>query len=386
MVKTLIFLLSLLISFAEEVQENKSESSTTVSTDTNFENFKAKYSVALSDPFSYSKSTAKPLMYIIFAPWSATYESFRENSLTDPLIKEYLRLFEVIYINGDDENYRSLLPKRYWTQVYPAVIAFSESGKLGYVRGEDTVEPKLFYKHVDFWFEKWRANYLEATGKKPIHPMKYFYEEDYKSKDKLKNKLGFLLKTGWVVQGKPINLANKIVTVKNGKRETKLPLHLFTDESRVKIEALALLNMREKTSLVPGPYSAKFTKILDTIPAITQAKNAAKSPVLLLLDPDESFTEKLYSYNAQNPKTANSLTYVEKYLSGKTLSPQMANVFSYHYGVEYPAAMILKSGYENRVYSNLKNPSEIYSLITDEDLIQQSKSAGPQKTSTSHTE
>lgn len=380
MVKTLIFLSFIIISFAEEVQENESKSNTTVTTNADFNNFKTKYSVALSDPFSYSKSISKPVIYIIYAPWSATYKSFQESSLTDPLIKEYLRLFEVIYINGDDENYRSLLPKRYWTQVYPAVISFGDSGKLGYVRGEETVDPKRFYKQLDFWFEKWRLDYRLTNGKKPIHPMRYFYEEDYKTKDKLRNRLGFLLKTGWVVQGKPVNLAHRIVTIKNGSRENKLPLHLFTDDARVKVEKLATQYMREKTSLVVGPYPIKFTKTLDTIPAITEAKKAAKLPVLVLLDPDESFTEKLYSYNDQNPKIANSMTYVEKYLSGKTLSPQMANVFSFHYKLEYPAAMILKSGYTNRVYSNLSNPAELYSLITDEDLIQQSKSQASQKT------
>ena len=70
------------------------------------------------------------------------------------------------------------------------------------------------------------------TGKKPIHPMRYYFEEDYKSREIVKSKAGYLLKTGWVVHGKPRLIRNKVVTMVDGQTETYLPLHLFTDISR----------------------------------------------------------------------------------------------------------------------------------------------------------
>ena len=96
-----------------------------------------------------------------------------------------------------------MLPKRYWTRQYPALIAFSESRELGYLRGEDTVDTERLYKSLDFWFEQWRKDKETISGNKPVHPMRYFYEEDYKSRESVTSKKGFLLKTGWIVHGKP---------------------------------------------------------------------------------------------------------------------------------------------------------------------------------------
>lgn len=375
------FMFLVLLNYANVPTQEISQDQTQSTSNAQFEQFKNQYSVALSDPFSYSRIKQKPVLFVIFATWSNTYEIFQKNYINDPLIREYLSLFEVIQINGDDKNFKELLPKRYWTDIYPAIIAFSESKTLGHLRGEDTVDVELFYKQIDFWFEQWRKDIELVSGKKPIHPLRYFYEEDYKPAKKVRGKPGYLLKTGWIVQGTPKKLSANVITFLQGNRETKIPLHLFTEESKKLLEKVAMISMREEASLVPGPFPIEFSDTLDNIPSINRAKIEAQKPVLLLIDPQEIFLKKLYDFNSQNPKTANTLSYVKKYIAGKSLSPAMASSFANFYKLEFPAIMVLRAGHNQRTFSNLSDPAEFYKIISEESLMQktQAKTVGASK-------
>ena len=353
----------------ESVQSTLQSTPTTLSIQIN--KFKSRYGVALSDPLGHSRKLNKPVLYLIYAPWSNTYQVFDRDSMNDPIIFEYMNLFEVIKIRGDMDQYKKMLPKRYWTRQYPALIAFSESRELGYLRGEDTVDTERLYKSLDFWFEQWRKDKETISGNKPVHPMRYFYEEDYKSRESVTSKRGFLLKTGWIVHGKPIEIRNKIVTMVDNQSETYLPLHLFTDHSRELVKNQAFASMKESASLIPGDFPLNFSNKVDSIPSINAVKDKSNLPVLVLLDPEESFLDKVKRYNIDNRKTANTLTYVKKYIAGKSLAKQMADIIATFYKVEYPAILVLKAGTENRSFSNLGDPEELYQIINDEDLIRE---------------
>ncbi len=373
MVKTLICLLCFITYANAEIESVESTvESTSTTLLAQIHEFKSKYGLALSDPLSYSRKVNKPLLYLIFAPWSNTFQVFDRDSMNDPIIYEYFSLFEVVKIRGDMDQYKRMIPKKYWTREYPALIAFSESKELGYLRGEDAVDTKKLYRSLDFWFEQWRRDMEVSTGKKPIHPLRYYFEEDYKTRQAVKSKHGYLLKTGWVVHGSPREIRNKVVTMVDGQRETYLPLHLFTDKSRKLVERKAFVSMRESASLVPGDFPLNFSENLDSIPSINEVKFKSEKPVLVLLDPAEEYLTKLKNYNSDNRKLANTLTYVKKYLAGKLLSKPMAEIIATFYKVEYPAALVLQSGTDNRSFSNLKDPEEIYTIIDNENLIRES--------------
>ena len=355
----------------ESVESTPQSTSSTLSVLIN--EFKSQYGVALSNPLNYSRKVNKPVLYLIYAPWSNTFQVFNRDAINDPVIYEYMNLFEIIKIRGDMDEYKKLIPKRYWTRQYPALIAFSELRELGYLRGEETVDTKKLYKSLDFWFEQWRKDKELKTGKKPIHPMRYYFEEDYKSREIVKSKTGYLLKTGWVVHGKPRLIRNKVVTMVDGQTETYLPLHLFTDKSKKLVLQAAFSAMKESASLVPGDFPLNFTNTVDSIPNINELKKKSELPILVLIDPEELFLTKLKDYNSENRKTANTLTYVKKYIGGKSLAKPMAEIIAKFFRIEYPAALVLQNGIENRTFSNLNDPEEFYRLLSDEDLIRDPK-------------
>ncbi len=381
MVKILICLFYFSTCIYAEIESVESASETTSTTLlAQIQEFKSRYGAALSDPLNYSRRANKPVLYLIFAPWSNTFQVFQRDSITDPLIYEYLSFFEVIRIRGDMDQYKKMIPKKYWTRQYPALIAFSNSRELGYLRGEDTVDTKNLYRSLDFWFEQWRKDREVVTGKKPIHPMRYYFEEDYKSRQLVKSRTGYLLKTGWVVHGTPQYIRNKIVTMIENQRETHLPLHLFTDESRKLVQQRAFTSMRESASLVPGDFPINFSDTLDSIPSINDVKFKSNRPVLVLLDPEGEYLTKLENYNSDNRKVANTLTYVKKYMAGKLLSEQMAEIVATFFRVEYPAALVLQSGTDNLSFSNLKEPEELFTIINNENLIREATMEGQEKT------
>ena len=135
----------------------------------------------------------------------------------------------------------------------------------------------------------------------------------------------------------------------------------------------AFESMKESASLIPGDFPLNFSNIVDSIPSINEVKEKSNLPVLILLDPEESFLTKLKRYNSENRKTANTLTYVKKYLGGQSLAKQMADIIATFYRVEYPAALVLQAGTENRSFSNLEDPEELYQIINNEDLIRENK-------------
>ena len=73
--------------------------------------FKSQYGVALSNPLNYSQKVNKPVLYLIYAPWSNTFQVFNRDAINDPLIYEYMNLFEIIKIRGDMDEYKKLIPK-----------------------------------------------------------------------------------------------------------------------------------------------------------------------------------------------------------------------------------------------------------------------------------
>ena len=90
MVKFLICLMGFITCVNAEIESVESTPQSTSSTlSVLIAEFKSQYGVALSNPLNYSQKVNKPVLYLIYAPWSNTFQVFNRDAINDPVIYEY---------------------------------------------------------------------------------------------------------------------------------------------------------------------------------------------------------------------------------------------------------------------------------------------------------
>ena len=93
MVKLFICLMSFIVAISADVESVESTLQSTPTTlSIQINEFKSRYGVALSDPMGHSRKLNKPVLYLIYAPWSNTYQVFDRDSMNDPIIFEIYEL------------------------------------------------------------------------------------------------------------------------------------------------------------------------------------------------------------------------------------------------------------------------------------------------------
>ncbi len=332
-----------------------------------------KISVAeqLRDPARTSEVSGKPLLIIFYTNWSVTYKRMRSEVFSVAVIQELLSHFHTLYVNAEDVENGAWMRQKYQISLYPTILAYSPSQKLGSIQGLHP--PHAFFTYLDFWYDKWREEAFEKTGVKLKNPLLKSYQGESRSRDELRRVRGFQLKTGRIIQGTPVSIEDGVLTLDDRGRRSEIPQYLLTPKARDALLPLAIRYMAETKSLVPGPFAPSF-KPLKSLTEIKKKAKTGKDPVLVLVDPGQNYYRGLKAYLEGNRRTRNDLSYTHNFVVGGKVNPKTLNLIAKTYSVSYPALILLEKDKEPQGQSNLKDAHSFLSALANWKLGQLRKS------------
>jgi endonuclease V-like protein UPF0215 family len=314
----------------------------------------------MRDPRRISKRVGKPVLLIFFTNWSSISRDMEEQVLRRADIQDFLQVFHIQRIDAETKKHGIDLSRLFRLERYPTIIAYSDAGRIGSIEG--MWPPRAFLRSLQSWYEQWRTLSEERRLKYPADPILKPVEMEKRTKRELRNISGFQLQTGKIVEGIPINLSSGIVTLENDRGSHIIPLHLFTPQSRKKVEANAKKSMLKTMDLVPGPHGLEFNS-LGGIIEINTMKEEIQEPFIVLVDPTQEFQSILSAYLEDQPLKRNELTYMRKFKVAENLSERALNLIKRHYSLELPALMVLSKDKPMSKYTELMNPGEFFKIL-----------------------
>ena len=314
----------------------------------------------IKNPAKISARMGKPLLIIFYTTWSATYSSMKAGTLSLPAIQEFMSHFHVEFVDAESDKMGVDLKLLYQLNTYPTIVAYSDSGRMGSIRG--IWPPYTFLQRLKDWYEIWRSENPIRKSSLPSDPIMGSIGEETRTKKEIRSSGGYQLRTGKILTGTPVKLSSGVVTLVNGDESSQVPLYLFTPESRKIVLAKARSYVFKENNVDAGPHGTTFQEI-DGIIEINELRSKLNEPFIVLIDPQQEFQTLLNDYLMDQPMAKNELSYVPKFKIAENLSDRSLNIIYRKYSIEPPAVLIMdKEGVVNQ-FSEIRLPVEFLAEI-----------------------